>query len=57
MVHFLGESNNNGLTADITSYYLDNNDTPPCDTWVEAFIPESWADQPPDPIPRVHSLD
>src|SRR5918996_3566219 len=33
LIHFLYESNDNGLTADITSYYLDNNDTPPWDTW------------------------
>lgn len=53
LIHFLDESNHNGLTADITSCYLDNNDTPPWDTWVQAFIPESWADQPPDAVPSV----
>ena len=41
LVHFLGESNHNGATADITSFFLDNNDTPPWDTWVQAFVPES----------------
>ena len=53
LIHFLGESNHNGLTADITSYYLDNNDTPPWDTWVQAFIPELWAHQSPDEVPTV----
>ena len=48
LIHFLGESNHNALTADITSYYLDNNDTPPWDTWVQAFTPELWAHQSPD---------
>lgn len=51
LIHFLGESNHNGLTADITSYYLDYNDTPPWDTWVQAFVPESFARQAPDAIP------
>ena len=27
LIHFLGESNHNGLTADITSYYQDSNGT------------------------------
>ena len=54
LLHFLGESNHNGLTADITSYYLDNNDTPPWDTWVQVFVPESWAHQSPDAIPTVY---
>ena len=54
LLHFLGDSNHNGLTADITSFYLDNNDTPPWDTWVQAFIPESWADQPPDQVPSLY---
>jgi len=53
LLHFLGESNHNGLTADITSFYLDNNDTPPWDTWVQAFIPDSWANQSPDEVPTV----
>lgn len=54
LIHFLGESNQNGATADISSYYLDNNDTPPWDTWVQAFVPDSWADQPPDEVPSVY---
>lgn len=54
LLHFLGDSNHNGLTADITSFFLDNNDTPPWDTWVQAFIPESWADQPPDQVPSLY---
>jgi hypothetical protein len=54
LIHFLGESNHNGLTADITSYYLDNNDTPPWDTWVEAFIPESCVHQSPDAVPSAY---
>lgn len=54
LLHFLGESNHNGLTADITSFYLDNNDTPPWDTWVQVFIPESWAQQPPDEVPSLY---
>jgi len=53
LIHFLDQSNHNGLTADITSFYLDNNDTPPWDTWVQTFVPESWADQPPDEVPIV----
>ena len=56
LIHFLGESNHNGLTADITSFYLDNNDTPPWDTWVQAFIPESWASQSPDAVPSVFTF-
>jgi len=56
LIHFLGESNHNGLTADITSFYLDNNDTPPWDTWVQAFTPESWADQSPDEVPSVFTF-
>jgi hypothetical protein len=48
LLHFLGESNHNGLTAHLTSFYLDNNDTPPWDTWIQAFIPDAWANQPPD---------
>ena len=51
LIHFLYESNHNGATADVTSYYLDNNDTPPWDTWVQAFIPESLAHQSPDEVP------
>jgi hypothetical protein len=51
LIHFLDESNHNGLTADITSYYLDDNDTPPWDTWVEVFVPESLAHQSPDSVP------
>lgn len=54
LVHFLNESNHNGLTADITSYYLDDNDTPPWDTWVQAFVPESFARQAPDAIPSEY---
>jgi len=56
LIHFLHESNHNGLTADITSYYLDNNDTPPWDTWVQAFIPESLAHQSPDEVPSAFSF-
>lgn len=56
LLHFLDESNHNGLTADITSYYLDNNDTPPWDTWVEIFIPEGWAEQPPNEAPRLYTF-
>ena len=51
LIHFLDESNHNGATADETSYFLDNYDTPPWDTWVEAFIPETLAHQSPDSIP------
>ncbi|HEU4506779.1 MAG TPA: hypothetical protein VFR78_00980 [Pyrinomonadaceae bacterium] len=47
LIHFLGESNHNNLTADITSYFLDDNDTPPWDTWIQAFIPELWFHQSP----------
>jgi hypothetical protein len=54
LIHFLGESNHNGLTADITSCYLDNNDTPPWDTWVQALVPESWVHQSPDAVPSVY---
>jgi len=53
LIHFLGESNQNALTADITSCYLDNNDTPPWDTWVQAFVPDEWARQSPDAVPSV----
>jgi hypothetical protein len=53
LIHFLDESNHNALTADITSYFLDNNDTPPWDTWVQAFIPESCAHQLPDEVPTA----
>lgn len=56
IIHFLDESNFNGLTAEITSYYLDNNDTPPWDTWVQAFIPEAWANQSPDEVPSVYTF-
>lgn len=56
LIHFLHESNFNGLTAYITSYFLDNNDTPPWDTWVDAFIPELWADQPPDEVQRLFTF-
>ena len=56
LIHFLGESNHNGLTADITSYYLDNNDTPPWDTWVQAFVPESLAHQSPDSVPSEYAF-
>jgi hypothetical protein len=51
LIHFLGESNSNGATAEITSFYLDNNDTPPWDTWVQAFIPESLPLLSPDSVP------
>ena len=51
LIHFLGESNCNGATAEVTSYYLDNNDTPPWDTWVQVFIPESWSLLSPDTVP------
>ena len=56
LIHFLGESNQNGLTADITSHYLDNNDTPPWDTWVQAFVPESLAHQSPDSVPSEYAF-
>lgn len=56
LVHFLDESNNNGVTADITSFFLDNNDTPPWDTWVGAFIPKALADQRPDEVPVAYSF-
>ena len=56
LIHFLDESNHNGLTADITSFFLDNNDTPPWDTWVGAFIPESLAHQPPNEVPIAYSF-
>ncbi len=56
LIHFLGESNFNGLTADITSYYLDNNDTPPWDTWVQPYIPESLAHQSPDSVPSEYAF-
>lgn len=56
LIHFLDESNHNGLTADITSYYLDNNDTPPWDTWVQTFIPESSSQQTPHTIPSVYTF-
>jgi hypothetical protein len=54
LIHFLDESNHNGITADITSYFLDNNDTPPWDTWVQAFIPESCTQQSPDAVPSEY---
>jgi hypothetical protein len=56
LIHFLDESNHNGATAEITSYYLDNNDTPPWDTWVQAFIPESLAHQSPDSVPSAYAF-
>ena len=56
LIHFLDESNHNGLTADITSYYLDHNDTPPWDTWVQAFVPESLAHQSPDSVPSEYAF-
>jgi len=42
LVHFLNASNHNGLSAGETSYFLDNNDTPPWDTWVEVCTDEQW---------------
>ena len=36
LLHFMDYSNHNGLTAGITSYFLDNNDSPPWDTWIQA---------------------
>ena len=56
LIHFLHESNHNGATADITSYYLDNNDTPPWDTWVQAFIPESLTHDSPDSVPSAYAF-
>ncbi|HKY42499.1 MAG TPA: hypothetical protein VJM50_05360 [Pyrinomonadaceae bacterium] len=56
LIHFLNESNQNGATADITSYYLDHNDTPPWDTWVQAFVPESLAYQSPDLPPSAYAF-
>ena len=56
LIRFLGQSNHNGLTADITSYYLDDNDTPPWDTWVQAFVPESLAHQSPDSVPSEYAF-
>jgi hypothetical protein len=56
LIHFLDESNHNGLTADLTSYFLDNNDTPPWDTWVQAFIPEPLAHESPDSLPSVYAF-
>ena len=56
LIHFLYESNHNALTADLTSYYLDNNDTPPWDTWVQAFIPESLTHQSPDSVPSAYAF-
>ena len=56
LIHFLDESNHNNATADITSYYLDDNDTPPWDTWVQAFIPESLAHQSTDSIPSAYAF-
>ena len=56
LIHFLGESNHNGLTADITSYYLDNNDTPRWDTWVQAFVPESLAHQSLYSVPSEYAF-
>ena len=37
LLHFIDYTNHNGLTAGITSYFLDNNDSPPWDTWVQAL--------------------
>lgn len=54
LIHFLDESNHNGATAYITSYYLDNNDTPSWDTWIQAFVPESCANQDPDEVPSAY---
>ena len=54
LIHFLGESNHNGATAEITSNFLDNNDTPPWDTWVQVFIPEACALQSPDAVPTEY---
>ncbi|HET6978981.1 MAG TPA: hypothetical protein VFI24_21795 [Pyrinomonadaceae bacterium] len=56
LIHFLFESNHNGATADITSYYLDHNDTPPWDTWVDVFVPESLAHQSPDEAPSEYAF-
>ena len=56
LIHFLDESNHNGITAWLTSCYLDNNDTPPWDTWIQAFIPESLAHQSPDSVPSVYAF-
>jgi hypothetical protein len=41
LLHLIEQSNHNGLTADETSYFLDNNDTPPWDTWVQGYEPGS----------------
>ena len=56
LIHFLDESNHNGLTADLTSYFLDNNDTPPWDTWVQAFVPEPLERSSPDEVPSVYAF-
>ena len=54
LIHFLYESNHNGATAEITSHYLDNNDTPPWDTWIQVFIPQACALQSPDEVPTAY---
>ena len=56
LIHFLDESNHNGLTADLTSYFLDNNDTPPWDTWVHAFVPEPLTCESPNAVPSVYAF-
>jgi hypothetical protein len=37
LLHFMEYSNHNGLTAGITDYFLDNNDSPPWDTWIQSL--------------------
>ncbi len=56
LVHFLDESNHNGLTADITSSFLDYNDTPPWDTWVQVYIPEPSIYQSPNSVPSADAF-
>ena len=56
LIHFLDESNHNGFTAYLTSYFLDNNDTPPWDTWVQAYIPEPPVHESPDSVPSVYAF-
>ena len=54
LLHIIDYSNHNGLTADITKGFLDDNDTPPWDTWVDVVESKndgirflvSWVPQP-----------
>ncbi len=56
LLHFLDQSDDDQSAADITSCYLDSADTPPWDTWVDVYVPESLAHQSPDSIPTEYGF-